>query len=160
MQTSTTAIGDESLSCEAVARYNDKRTFTPTHATSPQSTNRDCGYAPEVGIDSAMPCLPGQTLSPVALTYTSDNRDDHARSSVSAPPRNEMGGTSVLAFMSDGVKHYRCECGYESARKGDVVHHLESLQHSERKYECSCGKKFTRNDSLNRHRKRCRNSWC
>ncbi|KIL54784.1 hypothetical protein M378DRAFT_174066 [Amanita muscaria Koide BX008] len=154
MQTSMTEIGDESLPCAEVARYHDKRTITPTHATSPQSTNLDYGHAPEMGFGSARSGPPRQTPSPAALPYTSDNRDGHARSSVSAPPRNEVGGPTVLSFMSDGIKHHRCECGYKSARKGDIDHHLESLQHSERKYECSCGKKFTRYDSLNRHRKR------
>ncbi|KIL57533.1 hypothetical protein M378DRAFT_381521 [Amanita muscaria Koide BX008] len=156
MQTSMTEIMDRSLPCGEVARCHDKRAFIPAHAT-PQSSNLDYGHAPEIGLSSARSCLPGQTISPASLTYISDNRDGHVRSSVSTPPRNRIGGPTVLSFISGGIKHYRCECGYESVRKGDVHHHIESLQHSERKYGCSCGKKFTRYDSLKRHGKRCRN---
>ncbi|KAM6493323.1 hypothetical protein JOM56_011457 [Amanita muscaria] len=129
MQTIMTEIEDESLPCGEVAGYHDKRTFTLAYATSP---HLDYGHASEMGFGSAISDLPGQAISPAALAYTSDNRDDHAGSPLSAPSRNEMGGPTVLSFMSDGIRHYRCECGYQSARKGDVDHHLESLQHSER----------------------------
>ncbi|KAM6494017.1 hypothetical protein JOM56_010378 [Amanita muscaria] len=154
-QTSMTDIGEENLPCLEAANYHDKRTtsFAPVYPPFPQSTNFDYGHAQEIAFSSASSCLPGQTISPVALIDTSDNKDDHAKSSVTAPPRD---GPTVLSFVSGGIKHYRCECGYESARKGDVHHHLESLRHSERKYKCSCGKKFTRYDSLDRHRKRCK----
>ncbi|KAM6490919.1 hypothetical protein JOM56_013623 [Amanita muscaria] len=152
-QTNMAEIGDGSLPCQAqeLADYHDKRTapLAPVYARFPQSINY--GHAQEIAFGSASSC---QTISPAALVGTSDKKDGHVKSSVAALPRD---GPSVLSFVSGGIKHYRCECGYESTRKGDVHHHIESLQHSERKYECSCGKKFTRYDSLNRHRKRCKN---
>ncbi|KAK2459310.1 hypothetical protein APHAL10511_008665 [Amanita phalloides] len=56
------------------------------------------------------------------------------------------------AFTSNGVQHYRCDCGHETRRRGDMLRHRESSKHSDRKHHCSlCEKWFTRQDGLRRH---------
>ena len=49
-------------------------------------------------------------------------------------------------------KLFRCPCGHETSRKGDMTRHLQSLKHSERCHTCfSCRVSFTREDALKRH---------
>ncbi|KIL61521.1 hypothetical protein M378DRAFT_180051 [Amanita muscaria Koide BX008] len=50
-----------------------------------------------------------------------------------------------------GKKVFRCECGHEASRKGDMKRHRESIGHAEKSHICHCGKSYTRKDSLLRH---------
>ncbi|KAF8344733.1 hypothetical protein F5887DRAFT_1159305 [Amanita rubescens] len=62
----------------------------------------------------------------------------------------------VSCFYRNGAKHYRCECGREIKRKGDMKRHQESAYHLPLQFGCICGKKFTRKDTRKCHEKKCR----
>ncbi|KAM6489146.1 hypothetical protein JOM56_015316 [Amanita muscaria] len=54
-----------------------------------------------------------------------------------------------------GKNLFRCECGHEASRKGDMKRHRESIGHAEKSHICHCGKSYTRKDSLLRHATTC-----
>ncbi|KIL67005.1 hypothetical protein M378DRAFT_323502 [Amanita muscaria Koide BX008] len=60
-------------------------------------------------------------------------------------------------LSDDGVRLFRCSCGKETKRAGDMRRHHESLKHSLRKHGCPwCERRYTRQDALNRHEKDCK----
>ena len=64
---------------------------------------------------------------------------------------------SFSTSVQGGKKRYRCECGAETARKGDMMRHQRyALYHSRAQFTCDqCGKTFTRKDSRDIHEKTC-----
>ncbi|KIL64341.1 hypothetical protein M378DRAFT_163369, partial [Amanita muscaria Koide BX008] len=60
------------------------------------------------------------------------------------------------AVLTDraGKRIFRCECGHETTRKGDMRWH-QSLIHSGRYHVCHCGRGYHRKSSLSRHKMYC-----
>ena len=63
---------------------------------------------------------------------------------------------SVKCYYRNGTKRYRCQCGGETERIGDMKRHLKSGNHLSPQFDCVCGRRFTRKDGRKSHQKKCR----
>jgi hypothetical protein len=61
---------------------------------------------------------------------------------------------SVTCFYRNGTKRYRCQCGSETERIGDMKRHLKSGNHLSPQFACFCGRRFTRKDGRKTHQKK------
>ncbi|KIL62035.1 hypothetical protein M378DRAFT_807819 [Amanita muscaria Koide BX008] len=155
-QTNMLNRGAETLPWQGVMSEHEKRNtpFPPVYASYPQLATSENGRASEIGIDGANLCLSQQLMSPNVFIDTVEAGQGDVQSTVAGSSGGEVSELGVVSFISGGTKRYRCRCGFESASKGCMDRHRDSLQHSERKHRCPCGRLFTRDDSLKRHRKR------
>ncbi|KAM6494010.1 hypothetical protein JOM56_010371 [Amanita muscaria] len=135
----------------------EKRTtsFPAAYPSYLQLATSEYGCASEIGLDDSSLGLPEQPVNPAASTGIVEPGKGYAQSSIAALSKGEMNKLTVCSFIFSGIKHYRCECGFESASKGRMDRHRDSLLHSKRKHGCACGRFFTRADSLQRHKKKC-----
>ena len=62
----------------------------------------------------------------------------------------------VSIIDQDGTKRYHCPCGSETNRKSGMMRHLKSKKHLSPQFPCVCGGRFTRQDTLKSHEKKCR----
>ncbi|KIL62049.1 hypothetical protein M378DRAFT_808088 [Amanita muscaria Koide BX008] len=141
----------ENISWKGVGSDYEKRTtpFPPAYPSYLQLATSEYGCASEIGLDSddSSLCLPQQPVNPAASTGIVEPGKGNAQSSIAALSKGEMNKLTVCSFI--------CECGFESASKGRMDRHRDSLLHSKRKHGCACGRFFTRADSLHRHKKKC-----
>ncbi|KAM6493998.1 hypothetical protein JOM56_010359 [Amanita muscaria] len=135
--------------------------FSHECATLPQALTStvtpDCDNALGSGMGgSGRWDLPQQPLGSTTFAHAATGEESRMRVSMMASPGSEGGISNTSTSCHHDIRDYRCDCGFEFKRKGDLDRHLQSLRHSERKHRCSCGKEYTRQDSLKRHRKVCK----
>lgn len=122
----------------------------------PNATNADDArsYRRGQAADTPRPQNPGVIHVPEMMGHSLPQ--DNSNSVPLSTPSD--GAFSFEEVLSDnGAKLFRCSCGKETKRTGDMRRHHESLKHSLRKHGCSwCERRYTRKDALNRHERDCK----
>ena len=127
--------------------------ITPSYTTTASIFGDDANSADTpVSVTSYAGNSRGQLAQDNAL---SDEWLSASQSTMSSDVNIQIPMHNVSIFYRNGTKRYRCQCGGETERKGDMRRHLKGGNHLPPQFACVCGRRFTRKDVRNTHEKKC-----
>lgn len=126
-------------------------TFSHAPLAAPDITFSHAPPAPDAAFPYAPPTDTGSPTADVGAQLPEDNHG-----TMSCIPVT-MDDLVVIEHNGTVPQRYRCPspCGSEMDKSG-VKRHLKSKKHLPPQFPCVCGKRFTRNDTLKPHKRKCR----